>query len=72
METHWQLMFQHNPLNLKRFGTALLARCRQWWDPGQVTEDDQVLEWLKAQLQPTLKMIPASLGTLDRAARSGL
>jgi hypothetical protein len=42
-------------------------------------EDDQVLEWLKAQLQPTLNqlqptlnMIPASLGTLHRAARSGL
>jgi hypothetical protein len=35
-------------------------------------EDDQVPEWLKAQLQATLNMIPASLDNLHRAARSGL
>jgi len=33
-------------------------------------EDDQVPEWLNAQLQATLNMIPASLSTLHRAARS--
>jgi len=49
-----------------------LARCRQWWDAGQVMEDDQVPEWLKAQLQATLNMVLASLGTLHRAARLGL